>query len=76
MFDCVEVPVLDEVEESLQNQKHSVVKETICIRLAGTEKYIPCQGGPPKKLLLASFEYRGSFQGRRSLGTAPQQPSS
>jgi hypothetical protein len=76
MFDCVEVSVLDDVEESLQNQKHSVVKETICIRLASIEKISHAKEDPRRSSCPVAFEYRGSFQGRRSLGTAPQQPPS
>jgi len=50
-------------EENLQNQKHSVVKETICIRLGRHRKISHAKKDSRRSFLPVSFEYRGSFQG-------------
>jgi hypothetical protein len=74
-WNCVEVSVLDEVDENLQNQKHSVVKETICIRLASIEKISHAKEDPRRSSCQFLSNIVEASKDRRSLGTAPQQPS-
>ena len=74
-MNCVEVSVLDDVEGNLQNQKHSVVKETICIRLASIEKISHAKEDPRRSSCQFLSNIVEASKGRRSLGIAPQQPS-
>jgi hypothetical protein len=61
MFDCVEVSVLNEVEESLQNQKHSVVEENNLYQAGQHRKIYPMPRRTPEEALASFFRRSWKF---------------